>query len=639
MNTTNKVEPRSHFIAILIGLALFAAACTQQGLTGAMEEEELYNTNGLQGQPLFAPDGLAPVAVATKPFVRVGLMWDAPDATRLAGRVQLDDGSWGDFQAIQPRFSEDGFHTGHVDVDSRARAFQLRLEAGPAPSFLLVEGIERVGEPLGATPAQPDDRYAAVRQALAPASLVHTRSDWGARSPKCNSGSHSPAKITIHHTASPLPDTVSVITRLRGIQNYHMDTRGWCDIGYHYLVDWNGEIWQGRPETTIGAHVLNNNTSNVGISFIGTYNAVDPTAAQINKAADLVDWLAGTYGIAKDRNHLKGHREYRGNDPGDCPGDRIQSRLGDLLSGGYVDDGGGGDDGGGDVGAGNGTIQGVVFVDQGSGTNDMSWRLPGASVTTGAGSTSARADDAYWSLSVPGGTHTLTASAAGYRTASRTCSVSADQSVWCSIGLVPDDGTAPGGDDGGDVGGDDGGDAGGDDGSGDVGGDDGGGDAGGDDGGGGAGDVGGDYGDNADDPPGRLFGFVVRADSEDFDLETCSGEVVPGAWVGAETQEFTYADGSGYFDFEVIAGDHLVGAKADGFLDGAANCAVESGGETFCCVPLIPDPGAHPDEEDMTEVQVGCATGGAASGTGWLALLALAALLVCPRRRRPGRSA
>jgi len=65
----------------------------------------------------------------------------------------------------------------------------------------------------------------------------------------------------VHHTATPLPDSVSVVTRLRGIQNYHIDTRGWCDIGYHYLVtegdtvpgidELLGGYWDHRKETDI----------------------------------------------------------------------------------------------------------------------------------------------------------------------------------------------------------------------------------------------------------------------------------------------------------------------------------------------------------------------------------------------------
>ncbi len=621
---------RNRPLAIALVLAslsgLLAAACTQQQLTGAMEEEELYNTNGVEPAVLFA-DAVAPVAVAAHPFVRVGLMWDAQDTTRLQGRIQRADGSWSAWRDIEPRFSEDGFHTSHLDLQrGQGQAFQLRLAAGPPPAFLLVEAIDQVGEPQPALPAQPAERFGKLKQALAPASLVHRRADWGARAPRCNSGGHSPSTITIHHTATPLPDTVSVTTRLRGIQNYHMDTRGWCDIGYHYLVDWNGEIWQGRPETTIGAHVLNHNTNNVGISFMGTYNDNEPSAGQINHAAELIDWLSSTYGIAQDRAHVRGHREYRGTNPGDCPGDRIYARMDELVGDGSADNDPGGDPGddpGDDpVDPGSGLIQGVVFVDQGSGTSDMSWRLPAATISIAGRNVQPRAGDAYWSLSLPAGTYSATASAAGYRDASRSCSVSAGGEAWCSIGLVPDDGTAPDTDndpaDPGDDPADDPADPGDDpaDDPADPGDD--------------PADVDGEHGDfDFDAPPGLVEGYVIAATAE-ADFDACTGYTVGGAEVLAETGERTVADADGHFEFWVVPGKHLLSAEAEGFWDGAGECEVLSDSRVFCCIQAVPED----DEAELGDWRgddppgsnAGCATG--EPGSALLLLPLLIGLLV-----------
>lgn len=84
----------------------------------------------------------------------------------------------------------------------------------------------------------------------------------------------------------------------------------------------------------------------------------------------------------------------------------------------------------------NGTLQGVVYVDRGQGTADMSERIPGALVDcTDVGSTITREGDAQWIFSLPPGSYTVTASAAGYETNSRTCDVVTGQTAWCSIGL------------------------------------------------------------------------------------------------------------------------------------------------------------------------------------------------------------
>ncbi|MFH1810316.1 MAG: N-acetylmuramoyl-L-alanine amidase [Pseudomonadota bacterium] len=87
-----------------------------------------------------------------------------------------------------------------------------------------------------------------------------------------------------------------------------------------------------------------------------------------------------------------------------------------------------------------GDAKGVVFVDHGSGTADMSERLPGASVTITETSAqvAASATDAAWSFALAPATYHVRASKSGYQTAERTCTVAAGATEWCSLGLVAD---------------------------------------------------------------------------------------------------------------------------------------------------------------------------------------------------------
>jgi len=83
-----------------------------------------------------------------------------------------------------------------------------------------------------------------------------------------------------------------------------------------------------------------------------------------------------------------------------------------------------------------GAIKGSIFIDHGDGNMDD--RIPGATVSSsGAGSATARPDDAIWVLSGSPGSYTVTASAAGYESNTRSCAISAGQDTWCSIGLAP----------------------------------------------------------------------------------------------------------------------------------------------------------------------------------------------------------
>jgi len=69
---------------------------------------------------------------------------------------------------------------------------------------------------------------------------VNGRSVCGARAARCSS-SHRPNRVTIHHTVTPTHDRLSPQARLRQIHSYHQDVRGWCDIGYHFLVSRDGQ--------------------------------------------------------------------------------------------------------------------------------------------------------------------------------------------------------------------------------------------------------------------------------------------------------------------------------------------------------------------------------------------------------------
>ncbi|MBN2362174.1 MAG: hypothetical protein JXR83_22170 [Deltaproteobacteria bacterium] len=83
-----------------------------------------------------------------------------------------------------------------------------------------------------------------------------------------------------------------------------------------------------------------------------------------------------------------------------------------------------------------GKMMGAVYLNKDN--DDMSERLPGATVTaSGGGSTTAREGDALWSFTLNAGTYTFTAALSGYESASRSCTVVADGEVWCSIGLTP----------------------------------------------------------------------------------------------------------------------------------------------------------------------------------------------------------
>lgn len=158
---------------------------------------------------------------------------------------------------------------------------------------------------------------------------VISRDEWGARPPKYDYSNHPYFnKLTLHHAAGWAARTLEEgKAAVKSIQEFHQDGRGWSDIGYHFVVDMGGNIYQGRPETVLGAHVGGANTGNIGVCILGCYHppetnwtCLDEMTYETEKVLiHLYSWIADSYDV--DPNVLKGHRDYFGTTA--CPGDNV----------------------------------------------------------------------------------------------------------------------------------------------------------------------------------------------------------------------------------------------------------------------------------------------------------------------------
>ncbi|USY19735.1 peptidoglycan-binding domain-containing protein [Nocardiopsis exhalans] len=155
---------------------------------------------------------------------------------------------------------------------------------------------------------------------------ITNRSGWGARAPRNRSTTTwaSRTGFTVHYSAGPPTQTP------RQIQNFHMDTRGWADVGYNFLVDQAGNVYEGRGWLVVGAHAAPHNTSHIGVCFIGRDGDATPAA----KAA-----IRGLYDEANRRAGKNLSRSWHGGLSGNstsCPGADLRSwvRAGMPVSGG-----------------------------------------------------------------------------------------------------------------------------------------------------------------------------------------------------------------------------------------------------------------------------------------------------------------
>lgn len=108
-----------------------------------------------------------------------------------------------------------------------------------------------------------------------------------------------------------------------------MDRRGFADVAYHFLIDSDGIIYEGREIDIRGAHVQGFNTGSVGIVLLGNFNEALPSQPQIDSLEKLVDYLRYTYEI----RYLAGHKDYPNQSPDgtECPGADLYPLLPDLA--------------------------------------------------------------------------------------------------------------------------------------------------------------------------------------------------------------------------------------------------------------------------------------------------------------------
>ena len=125
---------------------------------------------------------------------------------------------------------------------------------------------------------------------------------------------NTPTKVILHCAATP--DLVESKFGVEDIRKWHVNGRGWRDIGYHYYITRDGFVHKGREEHEIGAHTRGYNTGSLGICYEGTYF---PTLAQISAMIILYKVLLSRWGITLSEWH--GHNEYSNKE---CPGFNIE---------------------------------------------------------------------------------------------------------------------------------------------------------------------------------------------------------------------------------------------------------------------------------------------------------------------------
>ena len=136
-----------------------------------------------------------------------------------------------------------------------------------------------------------------------------TRAEWGANASYMSWDPYyaSAGHVVVHHTAGTNNysswQSASIV---RGIYYYHAVTLDWGDIGYNFLVDKYGTVFEGRSGSvaapagrmSVGAHARGVNTGTMGLSMMGDYSSISPSDVQLNAVGKMAGWFLNRAGIS-----------------------------------------------------------------------------------------------------------------------------------------------------------------------------------------------------------------------------------------------------------------------------------------------------------------------------------------------------
>jgi N-acetylmuramoyl-L-alanine amidase len=304
----------------------------------------------------------------------VGVEWQAPATARIGLRVRRPDGSWsgwvpaggrthgpdgpsgadrligepvwtGGTTAVQLRSTRtlNGVRLHLVDVSAGAGA---RAQAVGIGALAAAAALPRATPLLAAGPGQPP---------------IIARRAWarGIAPPRVTPGYGAVQMAFVHHTENPNGYTAGEVpAMLLAIYAFHRYVNGWNDIGYNFVLDLYGRIFEARAggidEPVVGAHAGGYNLYSSGVAVLGSFMSTPISPAARSALERLLAWKLSLHGVpaqgsvvvrvnpagasysrfpANARVSLPLIAGHRDGDSTDCPGDVLYGELGGIRAG------------------------------------------------------------------------------------------------------------------------------------------------------------------------------------------------------------------------------------------------------------------------------------------------------------------
>jgi hypothetical protein len=332
---------RALLVAALLALAAPAAAWGAGGATIVSRDLPVGRARTTAG------------AAAPSVFDLVGLHWQGPGTVLF--RTHAVNGRWGSWRPVAPE-AEDRPDPGSAETRLR-RGWRLGSPYWVGASDRIAYRIAGDVRRLRAWYVRSASGGMRTRlAAMAGAPKIVRRPAWGADEEITRGRprfAQAVAFAVVHHTAGSNAYTPAQSAAIvRGIELYHVRGNGWNDIGYNFLVDKYGQVFEGRAggidRNVIGAHAEGFNTGSTGVAVIGNYSSTRISAAAARSLVNLLAWRLDVAhvdpasrlawrsggspkyprGKAVVLRAISGHR-----DTGytSCPGNPLYARLPDLA--------------------------------------------------------------------------------------------------------------------------------------------------------------------------------------------------------------------------------------------------------------------------------------------------------------------
>lgn len=274
----------------------------------------------------------------------------APDAgspEAVAGRPGTDPLIIGDVDQVQVKAAVDGKSATALPADLKLAV----VEPGSAEGTKTEAPAESGGQGGAQGQSAYDEEFEergedaiSLRAARTTPAMptIYSRAQWGADESIRNKSALRYGTVSagfVHHTVNANDYTEAQVPGiLRSIYAYHVKSRGWSDIGYNFLVDRFGRIWEGRyggvDKNVVGAHTLGYNDYSFAMSAIGNFDVVQPPDVMLRAYGALFAWKLALNGVnpastsqqvgKKTFQAISGHRDAGSTA---CPGRYLYAKL------------------------------------------------------------------------------------------------------------------------------------------------------------------------------------------------------------------------------------------------------------------------------------------------------------------------